>query len=412
MVNSSGKIGKSLSQKTDRPSGMQKILVLDASQRSALAIIRNLSRHGLSPVVGDHVPKTIGSASRHATASVLYPDPAMSPSAFIDEISAIVRRLGIDTVIPVTDLTTMLLTSQRNLLQSAKLTCADARSYEVLSDKVSLLELAAKMGVPAPDTRIARTAGEIVRAARDFGFPLVLKPARSRYLKAGKVISTSVRTLGAPDQLSATIKELDWLGDLPCLVQRFIPGHGAGIFTLYGPGGPIAWFAHRRIREKPPTGGVSVLSESVQIDSEMQSAAAKILSAVGWIGVAMVEFRVTGEGTPYLMEVNGRFWGSLQLSIDCGIDFPWLLYRVVHGLPIEPLKPYALGRRLRWLLGDLDSLAIELRRSESHLIHKAKAISAFLCSFADTSCRQETFRLSDPWPGIREATLWLNSLYR
>ena len=29
-------------------------------------------------------------------------------------------------------------------------------------------------------------------------------------------------------------------------------------------------------------------------------------------------------GTPLLMEVNGRFWGSLQLAIDAGVDFPYL----------------------------------------------------------------------------------------
>ena len=90
----------------------------------------------------------------------------------------------------------------------------------------------------------------------------------------------------------------------------------------------------------------------------MQSIASKLLAAAGWIGVAMIEFRVADDGTPYLMEVNGRFWGSLQLAIDCGLDFPWLLYQITNGLPVAEPQAYAVGRRLRWLMGDLDNLLV------------------------------------------------------
>ena len=301
---------------------MHKVLVLDANQRSALAIIRSLGRHGLLVIAGDHVPAPLGAASRYATASVIYPDPARSSSAFFTEIMTVVQRLEVDTVVPATDLTTMALASQSTPSQSVRLACPRAESYDALTDKAALFELAGKLGLAVPETRIARTAAQIEEAARDLGQPVVLKPARSRYLKDGRIVSTAVEIVRSPNRLTETIERLNWLGDIPCLVQRFIPGYGAGVFALHGSEGPIAWFAHRRIREKPPTGGVSVLCESVGIDSVMQSAAAKLLSAVNWVGVAMVEFRVAQDGTPYLMEVNGRFWGSLQLSIDCGIDFP------------------------------------------------------------------------------------------
>lgn len=389
---------------------MHRVLVLDANQRSALAIIRSLGQHGLRPIAADAQPRAIGAASRFATAFVRYPDPAVYPDAFVNEISAVVSRMGIDTIVPATDLTTMLLVSQSNLPQSVKLVGPGARSYEALTDKADLLQLAKGLEVLTPETRIAHSTADIQDAIDEFGVPAVLKPARSRYMKGNRVVATSVQTVRSRDQLQGTLDRLDWLGDIPCLVQRFIPGRGAGIFALYSETGPVAWFAHKRIREKPPTGGVSVLCESVPIDPLMQTAAMKLLSAVGWVGVAMVEFRVTDDGKPYLMEVNGRFWGSLQLAIDCGIDFPWLLYRVVHGLPVDAPAPYAHGRRLRWLLGDLDSLGLELRRTSSR--SKASAVGAFLRSFLDPLCRQETFRVSDPSPGIREAFQWIKELRR
>ncbi len=304
----------------------------------------------------------------------------------------------------------MLLVSQPSLAEFGHLAAPKASSYETLTDKARLVELAGRLDIPAPATHIVDTAAAVVNAARDLGFPVVLKPARSRYLKGDKVVSTSVRTVSHPSALTDVLRGQDWLGDIPCLVQRFVPGHGAGIFALYGHSGPIAWFAHRRIREKPPTGGVSVLCESSPIDPLMQSAAAKLLSAADWTGVAMVEFRVAADGTPFLMEVNGRFWGSLQLAIDCGVDFPWLLYQITQNLPTAEPQAYTVGRRLRWLLGDLDSLLIEVRGRGSSR-GKTQAISAFARSFFDPLCQQEILRMSDVHPGIREIAQWLRALH-
>jgi len=283
-------------------------------------------------------------------------------------------------------------------------------SYEKLTDKSLLVELAGKLGIIVPATQIASTAAATIAAARQIGFPVVLKPARSRYLRGTDIVSTSVEIVENAGRLSAVLERSKWMDDIPCLVQRFIPGHGAGIFALYASSRPVAWFAHRRIREKPPTGGVSVLCESVPMDPVMQSAAAKLLGAAELTGAAMVEFRVAADGTPYLMEVNCRWWGSLQLAIDCGVDFPWLWYQITQGLPVGEPQPYLLGRRLRWLLGDLDSLIIELRQGQSTARDKTRAVGVFLRSFADPFCRQEIMRISDPAPALREITNWLKDL--
>ncbi len=54
----------------------------------------------------------------------------------------------------------------------------------------------------------------------------------------------------------------------------------------------------------------------------------------------MVEFKADARtGTPYLMEINGRFWGSLQLAIDAGVDFPAILVAAALGAPIPPRSP-------------------------------------------------------------------------
>lgn len=389
---------------------MHKVLVLDADQRSALAIIRSLGRRGLNVTAGHHLSSALGAASKYAAGTVRYPDPATSPRSFASEIMALTDRLAIDTVIPATDSTTMLLVSQPDSARFARLAAPAASSYEALTDKSRLIELAGRLDLPIPVTQIADTATGIEAAAHDIGFPIVLKPARSRYLKGDRILSTGVQIATDPAALTQALRTQEWVGDIPCLVQRFVPGHGAGIFALHGPSGPIAWFAHRRIREKPPTGGVSVLCESVPVDPIMQSIASKLLAAAGWSGVAMIEFRVADDGTPYLMEVNGRFWGSLQLAIDCGLDFPWLLYQITHGLSVAEPQAYAVGRRLRWLMGDLDSLLIRLRQGQLSPAVKSRALGAFMSSFLDPACHQEILRISDPLPAVVEVVEWFKAL--
>ncbi len=68
--------------------------------------------------------------------------------------------------------------------------------------------------------------------------------------------------------------------------------------------------------------------ESIALDEALESSGVRLLDALDLRGVAMVECkREVGTGRPVVMEANGRFWGSLQLAIDAGVDFPELRHR-------------------------------------------------------------------------------------
>ena len=146
-------------------------------------------------------------------------------------------------------------------------------------------------------------------------------------------------------------------------------------------------------------------SESVAVDPRLQEFSQRLLDSVGWHGVAMVEFKMTPEGTPYLIEINGRFWGSLQLAIDAGVDFPWLLYRVVLGQSVEPVDNYAVGVRNLWLLGDLDHLYLRLKE-RGGLREKWRAVRAFLRMF-EAGTRHEVNRWDDVRPFLCEMGRYL-----
>jgi predicted ATP-grasp superfamily ATP-dependent carboligase len=187
------------------------------------------------------------------------------------------------------------------------------------------------------------------------------------------------------------------------LVQEYVPGIGEGLFLLADRGRTLIRFAHRRIREKPPTGGVSVLRESIEPDPTLLASAETLLAALDWTGVAMIEFRRAPDGRAVLMELNPRLWGSLQLAVDAGIDFPSLLVALSRGEAVAEVRA-RVGVRSRWLLGDLDHLLISLRRREVRRMTGMR-ISALLGGFARTfldGTRNEVLRLDDWRPFLHE----------
>src|SRR5204862_7287045 len=140
------------------------------------------------------------------------------------------------------------------------------------------------------------------------------------------------------------------------LIQAFVPGQGKGVFALCDRGQVTAWFAHERLRDVRPSGSGSSLRRSTALDPRLQTPAARLLSALAWHGPAMVEFRDDGATEPCLLEVNGRFWGSLELAVASGVDFPKLWVDLLRGAPVEPRTRYDTGVTLRWLWGDVKRL--------------------------------------------------------
>jgi predicted ATP-grasp superfamily ATP-dependent carboligase len=197
------------------------------------------------------------------------------------------------------------------------------------------------------------------------------------------------------------------------LLQERIVGPGQGVFACFDRGQPIALFSHRRLREKPPSGGVSVLSESVAVPPLAREYALRLLRELGWHGVAMVEFKVDArDGTPRLMEINGRFWGSLQLAVDAGVDFPRLLLETLGDGPPPVPAEYRLGVRSRWFWGDVDATLIRLfgkeRRLEREAPSRLRALAQFL-TFWQPGLHYENPRLSDLRPFLYETADWLKS---
>ncbi len=387
---------------------MQRVLVLDASQRSALATTRSLGKRGVEVYTADDAPESLAGASRYSRQYLRYPDLKAAAPAFITSIKNIVQQYDVSVVMPMTELTSELLLNCDDLPDSVVIPFADIPTVNQLADKCELMKLARRLNIPHPDSQLIQPDQNITDNLESIDYPAVLKPAKSWNSNGASWSRAAVR-IAADRQAAKTLLQQDAVfSQHPYMLQQYIPGHGAGIFALYNRGTPVAFFAHRRIREKPPQGGVSVLSESIETDQQMLAYTRKLLDSANWHGVAMVEFKIAEDKTPYLMEVNTRFWGSLQLAIDAGVDFPWLLYQTATGQTVEPVQDYRTGIRLRWLLGDLDSLYLTLKDKRYSLSHKLQSVWRFVRPSLHT--RHEVNRWGDMAPAWYELKQYIRDL--
>jgi predicted ATP-grasp superfamily ATP-dependent carboligase len=289
----------------------------------------------------------------------------------------------------------------------------DAAAFDRAANKVEVLALAEKLQIPVPTGVLLRWPGDEPSWPSGLRFPIVVKPHRSRIFVNGIWKSTSVTYAENETDLNAILALKD-SSEYPLLLQQRIVGHGVGVFMCYQRGKPVAQFSHKRLREKPPSGGVSVLRESAPVSPEARRYAQLLLEELQWHGVAMVEFKMDeADQTLKLMEINGRFWGSLQLAIDAGVDFPHLLLQSMADEPMKPIATYRLGVRSRWFLGDLDALLMRLFKSpeELHLPPghdgKLRAIIRFM-KLRQKDTYNEIFRFSDIRPALYEVQRWFS----
>jgi predicted ATP-grasp superfamily ATP-dependent carboligase len=335
------------------------VCVLDGESRAALAVTRAIGRRGHRVTVGSARDRALAKASRYCAVPVTYPSPSTDEAGFLDAVERVVRDQRIDVLLPVTDVSTLLVTAARARFGSAcRVPFSPAEIVARAADKLDVLRTAETAGVPVPRTVVSDGPDAVPEIP--WGYPVVLKPARSRVRTAHGWHGCTVSYAESPTELRAALAAKP-PEEFPILLQEKIPGPGAGVFLCCDRGRPIAVFSHRRLREKPPSGGVSVLAESAAPDPVVRAHAERLLAALGWHGVAMVEFKIDERtGVPHLMEINGRFWGSLQLAIDAGVDFPSILVDLALDRPLAAPPPYREGVRLRWFWGDVDATLLRL----------------------------------------------------
>lgn len=325
-----------------------RVLVLDCWTRKSLSIVRSLGRRGVRVDAISHTRLSPAIYSRYSSNATILPKPSRDPVAYLLRLLQVIQDVRYDCVIPLEEETIALLLEHRTDIERyAVLPIAAAPQFEIADDKWATIELARELGIPVPRSARPQTLEQAKAALGSFDFPVIAKPMSS----SG---SRGIARLEKPQDLNRYYRQLAPTYGDPIL-QEAIPwqGQGLGVGCLVDRGKLRVAFSYKRLREFPVRGGPSTLRESTD-DATIKEYARRLLERIGWHGVAMVEFKVDPrDGLPKLMEINPRFWGSVELANAAGVNFPFLLVEMARGRTVEQ-PVYCVGVRSRWLVpGDI-----------------------------------------------------------
>ncbi|GAA2025026.1 hypothetical protein GCM10009839_23800 [Catenulispora yoronensis] len=310
--------------------------------------------------------------------------PEQDAAACVDEVAEAARRHGVAAVLPLDDLAVWV--CDRTGLLVAGATGANA---EFALDKRLQVAAAGDAGIPVPER--SAEGPWIVKAAL-----AVVEQDNKLIRPGGRVAATAADVEEATAGLAG-----------PVLVQQLLTGVGEGVFGFATAEGVRAWSGHRRVRMADPRGSASSACRSIDVDEELRGRVEKMLAAVGWRGMFMVELlRESGggeavgegsasgrrgksglagedglvggnggaEGTPWFMEVNGRPWGSMALALRRGFPYPvWAVRQALdpNFVPEPPATPSFPGAAPSW---DSEPPHIVCRHLGRELVHLAAVL--------------------------------------
>jgi len=334
---------------------VERILVLDGQTTQALACVRSLGRAGYVVFVASPQRRPLAAWSRYCRAHFRLTGETVPAFAAL-RAWALEQRVRV--VLPQRERSCVLCNAEREQWEALGMTlgCGPEAMLVGAFNKARTLELAQACGLRIPPTRFPQSLADCHTAAEAVGYPCILKPRFSDFWDGERFVADhGARYVPNAAGLEAGVRACRQ-GEFWPVIQGIVPGQGKGVFALCDRGEPMAWFAHERLRDVRPSGSGSSLRRSTALDPRLQTPAARLLSALAWHGPAMVEFRDDGATEPCLIEVNGRFWGSLELAVASGVDFPKLWVDLLRGAPVEPRTRYDTGVTLRWLWGDVKRL--------------------------------------------------------
>jgi predicted ATP-grasp superfamily ATP-dependent carboligase len=317
-----------------------KALVVDVGWVNGLAAIRSLGRAGISVLALDYRASPLGFRSRFAQ-PVRVPDPAEDEDGFI---AGVVETGAPAVVFPTHDPPLNALARNRDRLAGFLFPFPGWEVLEAIQDKRHQLEAATAAGVDTPETRYPVSAEDARSAAKEIGFPVLIKPRhpdgfKRRFAKQAFRCQTAV-------EVDRAYAQAEPFGPM---VQELIPGGDDELYSLGSylreDGKALGLFSGRKLRQTPPGIGTCRVAEAVWVQ-EVVDAGLSLLRELQFHGISQVEFkRDPRDGRYKLMEVNPRLWQWHGLATACGVDLPVIAYRDLIGEKVEPVSMTDSGRK-------------------------------------------------------------------
>ncbi len=347
-------------------------IVTDVHYRMSLALIRDLAQAGVEVITCEQdrcrdsrTSPALGALSRYVSRHVWLPGGTDGLEALL----SLCRETGLGrdcrpALLPAGAATLALIAETRERFEPLCGLCVPtAEQLDLLNSKPRLAGLAARLGVPLPESMAP--GEDLDRFLDRQGLPCVIKPACGE--KLGLTAAARYAVASTREEARAAWERFSRLAGEPPVVQGYLPGRALGCSVLARSGQVMAAICHQRVREYPVSGGPSSCCQCVERE-DIRTYAARLTAETGLTGLAMFEFKEDRDGAPRLLECNPRVWGTFPLTRVSGSGIPllWCALAWNAGNPDNPAPLPALtpprGRRMIFAASDLMAAAGYARR--------------------------------------------------
>lgn len=347
-------------------------IVTDVHYRMSLALIRDLAQAGVEVITCEQdrcrdsrTSPALGALSRYVSRHVWLPGGTDGLEALL----SLCRETGLGrdcrpALLPAGAATLALIAENRERFEPLCGLCVPtAEQLDLLNSKPRLAGLAARLGVPLPESMAP--GEDLDRFLDRQGLPCVIKPACGE--KLGLTAAARYAVASTREEARAAWERFSRLAGEPPVVQGYLPGRALGCSVLARSGQVMAAICHQRVREYPVSGGPSSCCQCVERE-DIRAYAARLTAETDLTGLAMFEFKEDRDGAPRLLECNPRVWGTFPLTRVSGSGIPllWCALAWNAGNPDNPAPLPVLtpprGRRMIFAASDLMAAAGYARR--------------------------------------------------
>lgn len=301
------------------------VLIPDGDSTWALAVIQCLSQvEGYKLFVLSNKKRTATKFSKHTSYYKYYQRP--QDESWLEIVNSEIEANAIDVIVPIaeTEVSFFIRYRERISKSTSVIPLAEIKDFEIAINKRKLSDFAKTNNIPHPKSFLITSETDKQEILSQIRFPVLIKPMT---LKGGD----GIEKIDSIFRLQRAFETLS----LPQFVQEYVEGYDIDCSVLCLNGTILT-----HTIQKGNLKGHSHYAPQLGFDFIKNEGVLKVvretMSKLNWSGVAHLDLRYDTNTNDYkLIEINARFWGSVEGSEKSGINFPDLAIQLATNGTIE-----------------------------------------------------------------------------
>ncbi len=362
------------------------IFITDGRSRATLVMSKFLKKKGIETHVGEERKWVHSFFSKYVDKKYIYPSIDFEDDRYYKYMLKLLKENDFDVLFPIRDPAVRFFARhKKDFTKYTQIPVADYDIIQRCNNKLELAKAALENGLPVPDTYLFNSDGKPNRRLK---FPVIIRPAYGSGSRGVKFIKSKIDFNSYMKTVKNPAKDI--------VIQDYLPHECEDQYLVAqimdDRRKSRAHFILKKLREYPYSGGPMTAAVSVKVP-ELLEQNTKLLEKMNWYGMSATEYIHDKNDDKFkLTEINTRFYGALGTSLYSGVNFPYVLYKMVLGEKTE-YPDYKAGVLWRWFYpGDLMAFIAHKR--------KGKILKSFL---QFKKYNYAILSLNDPGPTIGQS---------